>query len=101
VIAHFQAGVRKDGVASIGYLVSRAFQKKGFAAEGLEAVFCFLRGALGIREIRAWSDSRNEPSHRLARKLGMKQVEFIKGADFFKGTSSDEYVFSIVFGDAP
>ena len=96
VIAHFQAGVRENGVASIGYLVARAFQGKGYATEGLQTVFRFLHEAMGVSEIKAWSDSRNEASHRLAKKLGMKQVEFIKNADFFKGSTSDEFVFSLV-----
>lgn len=94
VVAHFQGGVKEPGSASIGYLVAKAYQRKGYAAEGLEAVFEYLRSELGVREVKAWSDTRNVASHQLARKLGMEQVEFIKDADFFKGQSSDEYVFA-------
>ena len=94
IIAHFQSGVKSDGIASIGYVVSRNYQNKGFATEGLEVVFNFLRSVLNVREIKAWSDSRNKASHRLAQKLGMKEIEFIKDADHFKGSSSDEFVFS-------
>jgi ribosomal-protein-alanine N-acetyltransferase len=97
IIAHFQSGVTKDGVASIGYVVSRAHQKQGLATEGLEIMFRFLREIIKVREIKAWSDSRNHASHHLAQKLGMVQVEFIKDADFFKGATSDEFVFSKVF----
>jgi RimJ/RimL family protein N-acetyltransferase len=96
-IAHFQAGVKDDGIASIGYLVARAFQRKGFAAEGLEAVFKHLQEKLSVKEVKAWSDTRNAPSHQLAKKLGMVQVGFKKNADFFKGVTSDEYIFSKVF----
>lgn len=99
VIAHFQAGVRLDSVASIGYLVERNSQGKGFATEGLQAVFQFLKEKMSVTEVKAWSDSRNTASHRLARKLGMKEVEFVKDADFFKGASSDEWVFSLTFTD--
>ena len=94
VMAHFQVGIKEEGMASIGYLVAREFQRKGFATEGLSSVFIFLHEAYGIREVKAWSDSRNSASHALARKLGMEQVETIKDADFFKGETSDEYVFS-------
>jgi hypothetical protein len=38
-----------------------------------------------------------EAKANLAKKLGMVQVEFIKDADFFKGATSDEFVFSKVF----
>ena len=94
VAAHFQAGVKADGTASIGYLVSRDFQRKGIATEGLIAVFKYLREGLAVKEVRAWSDTRNHASHRLAEKLGLVQVQVIKDADFFKGASSDEFVFS-------
>ncbi|MDD4974519.1 MAG: GNAT family N-acetyltransferase [Bacteriovorax sp.] len=96
-MAHFQVGIKEDGVATIGYLVSRTFQGKGLAYEGLLEVFAYLRDVLGVREVKAWSDSRNTSSHKLAKKLGMLEIEFIKDADFFKGSSSDEFVFSKMF----
>jgi RimJ/RimL family protein N-acetyltransferase len=97
IVAHIQAGLKEDGVASIGYVVGRKFQRTGFATECLEALFKYLKNDLWVHEVKAWSDTRNEASHRLAKKMGMVQVELIKKADFFKGTSSDEYVFSKVF----
>lgn len=95
-IAHFQAGVKDDGIASVGYLVAKEFQRQGIAFEGLSAVFNYLRDQLSVREVKAWSDTRNLASHNLAKKLGMIQVEFIKDADRFNGTNSDEFVFSKV-----
>lgn len=94
VIAHFQAGVNRDAVASIGYLVARKSQGQGIATEGLENVLAYLRDDLGVHEAKAWIDTRNEPSIRLVKKLGMNQVGFVENADFFKGASSDEFVFS-------
>lgn len=99
VIAHLQAGLNQDGVASIGYVVAREFQGKGLAMEALEAIFAYLRDTLCTREIKAWSDTRNVASHRLAKRMGMTQVGFIKDADHFKGSSSDEFVFSRVFSN--
>lgn len=95
VIGHFQAGVRASGEASIGYLVAREHQRQGYAAEGLSAVMRFLRAKLAVHEIKAWIDSRNEASIRLVTKLGMRQVDFLKDADYFKGATSDEVVYSI------
>lgn len=97
IMAHFQAGVKENGTASIGYVVARAFQGKGLATEGVQAVFSYLRDVLGVCEVKAWSDTRNKASHRLAQRLGMIQVDHIKDADFFKGASSDEFVFSKIF----
>ena len=99
LVAHFQAGLKEDGVASVGYVVARRFQRMGVAAEGLRAVLDYLHAELGAIEAKAWSDTRNLASHRLAERLGMSNVGFIKDADFFKGATSDEFVFSIKFGD--
>jgi RimJ/RimL family protein N-acetyltransferase len=97
VVAHFQFGVKSDGLASVGYLVSREFQGKGIATEGLQSVFSYISEKLGVREVKAWTDTRNKASHQLAKKLGMSQVEFLKDADVYTGATSDEYVFSKVF----
>ncbi len=97
IAAHIQAGMKVDRIASIGYVVGRAFQRRGCATECLESVFKYLEESLGAFEVKAWSDTRNEASHRLAQKLGMVQVELIKDANFFKGRTSDEFVFSKVF----
>ncbi len=78
VVAHFQVGVTSDGTASVGYLVSREFQGKGIATEGLQSVFSYISKNLDVREVKAWTDTRNKASHHLAKKLGMIQVEFLK-----------------------
>lgn len=97
VMGHFQTGIKQDNIASIGYIVARNFQRKGLASEALKAIFNLLQSEFNVREVKAWSDTRNIASHRLAKKLGMIQVEVLKDADFFKGQSSDEFVFSLVF----
>ena len=96
VITHFQVTVKGD-VTSIAYLVAADFQKKGFAREGMRVVIDYLRDCLAVREVKAWIDARNLASQRLAKSLGMVQVDFIKNADFFKGETSDEFVFSKTF----
>jgi RimJ/RimL family protein N-acetyltransferase len=57
-------------------------------------VFAYLRDIHSIKLVKAWSDMRNKASHRLAERMGMKVVETIKNADFFKGSTSDEFVFA-------
>ena len=91
-IAHFQATVGRDET-SVAYLVATEFQRKGFAREGMRVVLDYLRDVLAVREVKAYIDTRNVASQRLAKALGMVQVGFIKDADFFKGETSDEFVF--------
>jgi RimJ/RimL family protein N-acetyltransferase len=94
-VGHYQAGLGQDGIASIGYLVSRAHQGKGLATEGIQVVLRLLTEELHAREVKAWADSRNLASHRVAEKLGLRKVDVIKDANFFDGAPSDEYVFSL------
>lgn len=94
VVGHFQAGAKENREASIGYVVAKKFQNQGRATEALEVIFDYLKVSLGVQLVKAWSDTRNIPSHRVAQKMGMTQVEVIKNADFFKGSSSDEFVFA-------
>lgn len=100
IVAHIQSGMTRDRIASIGYVVGQKFQKKGVATECLEVVFLYLEKNLQVKEIKAWSDVRNKASHRVAKKLGMVQVELNKSVDFFKGTTSVEYVFSKVINQS-
>ncbi len=97
VIAHFQVGIKFDGTASIGYLVARNFQRQGFASEAISILFAYLNSELKLREVKLWTDTRNIASHQLAKKMGMICVDTLKEADFFKGATSDEFVFSKVF----
>jgi len=97
VIAHFQATVGRDET-SVAYLVAAELQRKGFAREGMRVVLDYLRDVLAVREVKAYIDTRNEASQRLAKALGMVQIDFIKDADYFKGETSDEYVFGIGWG---
>ena len=95
VVGHFQVGVAKSLTANIAYTVSKDFQRRGFASEGLAAIFDLLFDKLQAKSIKAWIDTRNEASIALVKKMGMTQVEFIAKADHFKGMDSDEYVFYI------
>lgn len=72
-----------------------ALNTERLALEALKEIFDYLGSKVGIKEVRAWSDNRNVASHRLAERLGMRQIEFIKDADFFRGATSDEYVFAL------
>jgi ribosomal-protein-alanine N-acetyltransferase len=98
VIGHFQAGVELTGDATVAYTVGKEFQKQGYAYESLEAVVRLLEGALSSRKIKAWVDTRNEPSIELLKKLGFSQTQTLPNADFFKGEKSDEYVFELIPG---
>lgn len=94
-VGHFQAGYNEKDGFSVAYTIAKAFQKKAYATEGLGSVINFLRTRMQAPSIKAWVDTRNEPSIRLVKRLGFQQTELIKCADEFKGAVSDEFVFEL------
>ena len=95
-IGELQAGVHMESkVASIAYKVGRSFQGKGYATEGVTAMIEHLKSNYGVVQIKAWIDTRNQPSIKLVERIGMTQVDFIAKADHFKGFDSDEYVYQM------
>lgn len=94
-MGHFQAGFDEKNGFVIAYTLGTAYQRKGYATEGLRGVIEFLHTKMKARSIKAWVDTRNEPSIRLVKRLGFEQSQFIKNADEFKGSVSDEFVFEL------
>jgi RimJ/RimL family protein N-acetyltransferase len=93
-IGTLQAGVHIESkVASIAYKVGSSFQRRGYATEGVIAMIEHLKSNYDVVQIKAWIDTRNQPSIKLVERIGMTQVEFIAKADHFKGSHSDEYVY--------
>lgn len=55
-----------------------------------------LRKDYGVAEITAEVDTRNRSSFQLLERLGFMRLDIREGADFFKGSSSDEYVYRLI-----
>ena len=95
-IGTLQAGVHIESkVATIAYKVGTSFQRKGYATEAVTAMIEHLKLHYKVSQIKAWIDTRNQPSIKLAERIGMSQIEIIEKADHFKGSDSDEYVYQL------
>jgi RimJ/RimL family protein N-acetyltransferase len=89
-----QVTLRQDGRAQLAYDVGVPYWRQGYATEACRRVI----GALfttGVTEIRAELDTRNEASIRLLEKLGFRRGDLKRKADFFKGSSSDEWTYTL------
>jgi len=95
LIGHFQAGVRMDLDSYIAYVVNSKYQRQGYAYEALVETINFLKNNMNLKNVKAWIDTRNTASIGLVKRSGMNQVNFLKDADHFKGSSSDEYVYEL------
>jgi RimJ/RimL family protein N-acetyltransferase len=72
---------------------------QGYATEAARAVLRLGFDGLGLHRITARIDERNEPSARLARRLGMRQEARLVHNELFKGEWSTELDFAMLAGE--
>ena len=101
VIGQCNLGVisKDDKQGEIGYVVSPAFARQGFATEAARAVVEYGFTMVDLHRITARIDTRNPASAAVAAKLGMRrEAEFIE-AEFFKGEWSSAWVYACLRAD--
>lgn len=94
-LGYFQATVREPEPCTIAYVLSPAQWGHGHAREASVALISHLFDSYDIPAVEAYIDTRNERSIRLVKSLGLVQTRSIIGADRFKGSRSDEFVFRV------
>ena len=65
----------EPGVIKVGYTMSPAFQRRGYATEAVGALVAYAFDTLGAQVVRAYADADNTPSIRIAEKVGMRLIE--------------------------
>jgi [ribosomal protein S5]-alanine N-acetyltransferase len=90
-----QATVVPASHAYLAYLIAPQFWGRGLATETCAALIRFVFGAFAVKRMLAHVDTRNARSIRLLERLGFHKVNTIVGADTFKGSISDEFVFEL------
>ncbi len=94
-VGTFQVTLPRNGIGSFAYIVFPPFWRQGYARE---MAVCILEHIFEVYEastLFAEIDTRNMPSIKLVESLGLTRGETTRNADFFKGSSSDEYRYSI------
>ena len=65
----------EPGVIKVGYTISPEVQGRGYATEAVRALVDYAFDALAADVVRAYASEENEPSIRVAEKVGMRLVE--------------------------
>ena len=65
----------EPGVIKVGYTISPDVQGRGYATEAVRALVDYAFDVLGAEVVRAYASEENEPSIRVAAKVGMRLVE--------------------------
>ena len=94
-VGTFQATLPKGKAGSFAYVVFPSFWRQGYAREMASCVITHLFDEYPLPGLYAEIDTRNTGSIRLVESLGLSRTATTEGADFFRGTSSDEYTYSV------
>jgi RimJ/RimL family protein N-acetyltransferase len=86
----------RDSGGEIGYVFNPDFAGRGYATEAAETMLRLGFEELGLHRIIARLDERNEPSARLAQRLGMRLEARLVENEFFKGEWSNELDFAML-----
>jgi RimJ/RimL family protein N-acetyltransferase len=92
---------REHRSGEIGYVVHPDAAGQGYATEAARALLGLAFDRLGLHRVIARVDERNEPSARLARRLGMRQEARLVRNEFFKGEWSTELDFAMLADEWP
>jgi RimJ/RimL family protein N-acetyltransferase len=87
---------REHAGGEVGYVLNPALGGHGYATEAASAMLRLGFEELGLHRIVARIDEDNEPSVRLARRLGMRQEARLIHNEFFKGRWSNEVDFAML-----
>jgi RimJ/RimL family protein N-acetyltransferase len=90
-----QATVTADQPAYLAYLLAPAFWGYGYAQEACTRILRLLFDGYRVPAVRAEVDTRNQASWGLLERLGFTRTALRPAADYFKGSSSDEYSYDL------
>ncbi|MBA3946632.1 MAG: GNAT family N-acetyltransferase [Herpetosiphonaceae bacterium] len=90
-----QATVQSTQAAYLAYEFAPESWGRGYATEACRMVLDLLFRDYTIAEVLAEVDTRNMQSLKLLERLGFERRSFRAAADYFKGSSSDEYMYRL------
>jgi len=82
--------------AFVAYELGPRHWGNGYATEAVRALVGHLFSVYGVEVIHAETDTRNNRSAALLKRLGFVCIEKKENADHFKGSPSHEYVYKLL-----
>jgi aminoglycoside 6'-N-acetyltransferase len=98
VIGQMSVGIvsREDGQGEFGYVVARAFGRRGFATEASAAVLDYAFDGLDLHRMTAHIDTRNHASLGVVTKLGLRREAEFRENEWFKGEWTSSWIYAIL-----
>jgi RimJ/RimL family protein N-acetyltransferase len=94
VVLFFRSATHRSG--EIGWVLHPGYSGQGYATEASHAMLHLAFDQLGLHRVTARVDARNEPSLRLAERLGMRREAHLISNEWFKDAWSDEIDFALL-----
>ncbi len=79
--------------AKIGYIVNPKYWNQGLATEAATGLISYAQGQLGIKVIKATTDTRNKASQRVLEKCGFQLEKIMEGHYVQKGWKRDSCLY--------
>lgn len=92
-VGTIQATIQHGGHNYIAYEVFPEYQRRKTATYTISLLIEFMSVNFSASVITAHVDTRNIKSYKFLESLGFERKDFIKDADYFDGSTSDEYVY--------
>ena len=86
--------VRGPGEAEMGYVLRADTWAQGYAAEAATAMLELARNAFGVTRVLATCRPENLASVRVLEKIGMHQIDYLRGHKLIDGEARDSVVFA-------
>lgn len=92
--------IRKEGgQGAMGWALGVDYRGQGYATEAARALLLYAFASLGLHRIEAEMSSANEPSWRLAERLGMRREGHLRQATVQDGQWLDTFVYGILYDE--
>jgi RimJ/RimL family protein N-acetyltransferase len=86
----------EHSTGEVGWVLNPEHSGRGYATEAAHAVLHLAFDGLRLHRVVARVDARNDPSLRLAARLGMRREACLLANEWFKGEWSDEIDFALL-----
>lgn len=85
-----------DRKAKIGYYIARQFSGRGIVTSAVRAVLAHCFGQLKLNRIELRCAAGNEPSKRVAERLGFVREGVLRQEEYLNGAFVDQYVYGLL-----
>jgi RimJ/RimL family protein N-acetyltransferase len=85
--------------AELGFTVSPAYQRHGYATEAVRGLLDQLFGERNLHRVSAECDARNTASARLLERVGFQHEGLRRSNSWFKGEWTDDLLFGLLRTD--